>query len=272
MDNNNPAPIAAAPVKSGKGAVIGMVICSILALAGVGFGVYGMMNKPATQDLKIQVKDTDGEITTIDASKIEKTDGGKTITIADGATTNKAEIIKLAGNVVMPYLKARNGYLNSIFDEGGLSDGIKFAIVTENGLGIKDGSTIWPADLDEAYTYYFDTVAPKGFSSMCSKITLGDVVYTVEQYGCGGAGLHIITAIKDARLEDGKLVVEVYYTKFGNNESDAFLEQFKESDDNTDVIVSADQIESKEGYGDYFKTYTFTFKPVDDHYAFESLK
>lgn len=91
MDNNNPAPIAAAPAKSGKGAVIGMVICSILALAGVGFGVYEMMNKPATQDLKIQVKDTDGEITTIETDKIEKTDDGKTITIADSVAETSSK-------------------------------------------------------------------------------------------------------------------------------------------------------------------------------------
>lgn len=137
MDNSNPAPIAAAPApaKNGKGAVIGMVICSILALAGVGFGVYEMMNKP-TQDLKIQVKDTSGEITTIETDKIEKTDGGKTVTITDSIATSNS-IVKDTDEVTYSLPLASWG-VSSIGVQRGDYDTADFQIGIRNG-SIDDG-------------------------------------------------------------------------------------------------------------------------------------
>lgn len=84
MDNTNPAPVAVD--KKPKAPIVGMIVLAILALGGAGFGVYGMLKaneKPQPQDLKIQVKEDDGTVTTIDADKIEKTDDDKTIVIAD---------------------------------------------------------------------------------------------------------------------------------------------------------------------------------------------
>ena len=84
MDNTNPAPVAVD--KKSKAPIVGMIVLAILALSGAGFGVYGMLKaneKPQPQDLKIQVKEDDGTVTTIDADKIEKTDDDKTIVIAD---------------------------------------------------------------------------------------------------------------------------------------------------------------------------------------------
>ena len=48
MDNNNPAPVAVE--KKSKGPVIGMIAFAILAIAGVGFGVYGMLNANKTSE------------------------------------------------------------------------------------------------------------------------------------------------------------------------------------------------------------------------------
>ncbi len=84
MENTNPAPVAVE--KKSKGSLACMIALAVVALAGAGFGVYGMIKaneKPQPQDLKIQVKEDDGTVTTIDADKIEKTDDDKTIIIAD---------------------------------------------------------------------------------------------------------------------------------------------------------------------------------------------
>ena len=88
-DSNNTTPITTA--KKPKGMAIGMAICSVLALAGVGFGIYGMVsasNKSVnTADMKVQVKSEDGTITTLETEQIEtKTEDGKTVTVVETPT------------------------------------------------------------------------------------------------------------------------------------------------------------------------------------------
>ncbi|MBR6965389.1 hypothetical protein IKH83_03715 [Candidatus Saccharibacteria bacterium] len=169
MDNNSSAPIAA-PAKGGKGSAVGMVIFGILAIAGVGFGVYGMLKKPAAQDLKIQVKDSSGEITTIDASKIEKTDGGKTITITDSS---------VAGNIIikdtdthtysMPLIAWGNG---SIYAPRGDYNRATFNVSIRNGE-LTDGSCrVYLSNYDDANLYKGQDCAISGFSGKIAKAVL----------------------------------------------------------------------------------------------------
>ena len=72
----------------GKGWKIATAIASVVAVCGIGFGVYGMMQSSQKDnqisDLKVQVEDSNGKITTLETEKIETTDGnGTTVTIAD---------------------------------------------------------------------------------------------------------------------------------------------------------------------------------------------
>ena len=74
--------------KKNTGLIAGMIVCAILAIGGIGFGTWGMMesnNKSSEiSDLKVQVADKDGAITTLETEKIETTkEDGTTITIAD---------------------------------------------------------------------------------------------------------------------------------------------------------------------------------------------
>lgn len=73
---------------NGKGWKIATAIASVVAVCGIGFGVYGMLQSSQKDnqisDLKVQVEDSNGKITTLETEKIETTDGnGTTVTIAD---------------------------------------------------------------------------------------------------------------------------------------------------------------------------------------------
>ena len=73
---------------NGKKWKIATVITSVVAICGIGFGVYGMMRSSQRDnqisDLKVQVEDSNGKTTTLETEKIETTDGnGTTVTITD---------------------------------------------------------------------------------------------------------------------------------------------------------------------------------------------
>jgi hypothetical protein len=75
---------------NGKGWKIATAIASVVAICGVGLGVYGMIQSSQKDnqisDLKVQVEDSNGKITALETEKIETTDGnGTTVTITDSA-------------------------------------------------------------------------------------------------------------------------------------------------------------------------------------------
>ena len=79
--------------KSGNGLKIATAVACVVAVCGIGFGVYGMMQSAQKDnqisDLKVQVKDPDGEVMTLETEKIETSDeNGTTITIADSMVTS----------------------------------------------------------------------------------------------------------------------------------------------------------------------------------------
>ena len=87
------APVASKKEKSGSGMKVFAVAMTILALAGIGFGVYGMI-KSAQKDEQIanlkviQVTDKNGTTTTIEADEIKIDNNANTVTITDGAIAN----------------------------------------------------------------------------------------------------------------------------------------------------------------------------------------
>ena len=99
--------IASAPIinnnkKNGVGLKIAVAVASVMAVCGIGFGVYGMVQgaqKDAQiSNLKVQIENSDGTITTIDTPEISTSTGEvPTVTIND--------IVKTSGG---PYIE--NGY------------------------------------------------------------------------------------------------------------------------------------------------------------------
>ena len=80
--------------QNGKGMIIGMVCMAILAVGGIGFGVYGMLQSSQKDnqisDLKVQIKGSDGTITTIETPEIEATkEDGTTVVINDSVIKNE---------------------------------------------------------------------------------------------------------------------------------------------------------------------------------------
>ena len=87
---------------NGKGWKNATVIASVVAVCGIGFGIYGMIQNSQKDnqisDLKVQIKEADGTVTTIEAPEIKTTtDDGTIVTITDTA--------KVSGG---PYIE--NGY------------------------------------------------------------------------------------------------------------------------------------------------------------------
>lgn len=79
---------------SGKGLKIATAIASVVAVCGIGFGAYGMVQSSQKDnqisDLKVQIENNDGTKTTIETPKIEtSTEDGITITITDSAVKNE---------------------------------------------------------------------------------------------------------------------------------------------------------------------------------------
>ena len=82
---------------NGKGLKIATAIACVVAVCGVGFGVYGMIQSSQKDsqisDLKVQIKEDDGTITTIETPEIETTtDNGTTVTITDSPSLSADEL------------------------------------------------------------------------------------------------------------------------------------------------------------------------------------
>lgn len=89
--NQQSAPIMidAAP-KNGNGLKIATVVASIVALCGIGFGVYGMMKASEKKDtnpvIEVQVKNSDGTITSVESPEIQTVNNKTTVTISPVTT------------------------------------------------------------------------------------------------------------------------------------------------------------------------------------------
>ena len=100
MEQNTPTamPVMDSSKQSnGKGLKIATMVASVVAVLGIGFGVYGMIRslqkESRVSDLKIQVEDSNGKITTLETDEIKVSDDSQTITISDSATKKQNPVI-----------------------------------------------------------------------------------------------------------------------------------------------------------------------------------
>ncbi len=151
---------------------IATAIASIVAVCGIGFGVYGVMQSSQKDnqisDLKVQIKEDDGTITTIDTPIIETTDSGETtVTITENA--------KVSGG---PYIENDYFYVPKWGVKFKLSDDLTnygYA-VDQNSQGDSYGnyvvglSAILKSDyVENPQTQYYDDI----FS--CSQVTIREL-------------------------------------------------------------------------------------------------
>ena len=93
------APIIPEPIKpkNSKALVATTIACAILAVAGIAFGIYGMIqaNNKSNEiaQLKVQIKNQDGTVTTLNTDEVKISDD-KVIVVAD-STEEDTEVRKL---------------------------------------------------------------------------------------------------------------------------------------------------------------------------------
>ena len=112
MEQNVDAGVPVTPVidnkqKNSNGLKIATAIACIAAVCGIGFGVYGMMQSSQKDshisDLKVQIKEDDGTITTVETPEIETTtNNGTIVTITDTAKVSGGPYIE-NGYFYVPY-------------------------------------------------------------------------------------------------------------------------------------------------------------------------
>ena len=166
--------------KKNKGMVAGMAICAILAVGGIGFGVYGMMQKSSSRpaEMRIEVRNEDGTTTTLETEKIEVSDDNKTVTITDTNISGKNPVISAqAPNVYA--LGFQSGILTNIF----LS------------IGVKDGKV-------SSCTIISGNHMEGREKSQCTITGLSGNIYKVVEVGAGHDALNDIVAFI---MEDGTM-------------------------------------------------------------------
>lgn len=126
--------------KDRKGWKIATVIASVVAVCGIGLGIYGIIQSSQKDsqisDLKVQIKEDDGTVTTIETPEVETATNEETTVIIDGVT-------KIEGG---PYIK--NGYF--YIPEWG----IKYKLSDElTGYGFAvDQESMWHGDRSSRYS------------------------------------------------------------------------------------------------------------------------
>lgn len=89
---------------NGKGWKIATAIASVVAVCGIGFGVYGMIQsfqkENQISDLKVQVEDANGKITALETDEIKISDDSQTITISDSTVKKQNPVISATAPTV----------------------------------------------------------------------------------------------------------------------------------------------------------------------------
>ena len=173
-------PVVENKQKSGNGLKIATAIACVVAVCGIGFGVYGMMQSSQKEsqisDLRVQIKEEDGTITTIETPEIETTtNDGTTVIITDDVISEKVDPAKYlyvgawGVKIAIPDSLKTVNYTYSAQDtlclsgvkyrEGGMHYFPEFADVRKNTPGLacisrvlKDGYSSEDSPL-EAYDY-----------------------------------------------------------------------------------------------------------------------
>lgn len=168
MEQNTPAamPIMDSDKQSnGKGLKIATIIASVVAVCGIGFGIYGVVQSSQKDsqisDLKVQIKDDDGTITTIETPEIETTAGdGTTITVTDSSTIGLKQVRNLLNDYVNFDYNVTSTE-NNLF-ENGLTEQYKYYLslkklnyadkvsATHEDAGMPGGNT---ADYEYSFSY-----------------------------------------------------------------------------------------------------------------------
>ncbi len=251
-------------------------ICAILALAGIGFGVYGLMqnSNKNIDNLKIEIENSDGTKTELETDKISISNDNSTITIKDG---------KVGDYTVYRYLVDRYVLASGFFNrdtvvkalEGDFNNANYEALVT---IGSPAGEAIAPAELKEGVKKYFgkDSFDYDTFSLGCIEYKLDNRYYRSYAGGCGSpARVWSVYSIDKVEEKDKVLSVEISYASAidGPENDSCFVslggDIYKENIDCNEAGAEVAKEKAEKYFyehSDEFDHYTLTFKKGDRNY------
>lgn len=242
-----------APVekKKGSGSIIAMVGLGILAVAGIGFGIYGLMKEP---EVKVE-------------TKVEPK-----VSLAS------------ATNIVSPYLRSLIPYA-TILD--GMDDGAKIMLAYRNVpsrlVSTYDKVKVGYEALDEEYHKLFgehlakaDTTAISGVTFSYTEYVSGYGEFEVEGDAFGGImPIASVAKVKEASETADGLTITVYYDNVAICEyvnspdaPDGVTEEYCISNKKFDAAGVTEFVESHE---EMIPTVEMSFKEVDGRYVLTGL-
>lgn len=304
MDKEQPQAKTEAPVdtaepvfhdNSNKSTPTGLIVCMVLlvliAIGGVGFGVWQMMqgqNKDAQiADLKTQVANC--------ANAGDDSTENVTVACPDGTST---EIVKnvitndLAQTLINPYLESF-GYLNNLLDYS-FDDDAKIIVAFQNinpyETHSHDGENGF-----ELYKVYYNSLNDKykemfgsskslekkdydaGHSISFSYSDDNGEYYDVLPFYGGGAGEAMFSVVKSANYDDGSIIVQVYHDLvsicFEEDTNDGYC--IDAGGLQNAVVNSVDQYNMSDlisEFADDIPIYTMTFVKDDGHYVLSNVQ
>lgn len=281
------APMApAGERKKSNGAIIGMVIFALVALGGIGFGVWQMMQGSSKDK---QIADLKTQVTNCANANNGSTES-VTVTCPDGTAmevVNNVITNDLAQNIISPYIDAFK-YLDNLFDYD--FDGTTKFVIAFKNLGPQsfrnnDGGIVMSYDtINSEYKALFgadSNIEKKDYVGACGNFTYygegngalsNSFVYNV--LGCGGTGSAMFSVVKDAKYDSGSVAINVYH--------DVVHVCFSDTDEkcvgtnvNSAIIDSIDQYNMQdylEKYADETPVYTMTFVDDGGHYVLNNVQ
>ena len=119
------------PQKSNAGLIAGMVVCLLLAVGGVGFGIFSTVNGGSStkaSDYKFNLVDKDGKTTELKTDTIEISENDKTITIKDQNGVKVNPVIMSTDDTTLRITAS-----SSVFHNMADSKNYMFQVEIENG-------------------------------------------------------------------------------------------------------------------------------------------
>ena len=207
-----------------KGMIIGMSVLSVAAIAGIAFGVYGMVS----QNQKISSLETD--LANCAASSNTSTEN-ITVTCPDGTSTKIVKNVitnEVAQNLVNPYLINLTGIGNML--DYDFNEDIKVLVASKNMNinSIIDVTPIENAQQTFDYLIPYDQLNDKyqemfGNSKELEKRSYSfghtdtlsyneqSSLFEVEPFMGGGAGRGMFSVVKDAHYNGDNLEINIYH-------------------------------------------------------------
>ena len=269
--------------KKSHGMLYGMILLAILAVGGIGFGVWAMM------DGNSKVEKKDKQITELQSQLTEKSETvvEDDTTVADGSSVKNVSN-ELAQNLISPYIGSFT-YLNDIFDHD-FNENTKFYVAFQNtslnwfsgfgksGIGA-DTAFLRYDDINDRYKYLFgedkdlDKVNyQEGYNTFTyEKDGFGGEGFTVERVGGGGTMSALFSIIKEAYYDEDSLVVDVYHDKINVCVVEGADENYCVKEMGYRTILDEEMKQIIDNNTDKVSVYSMVFKNSGDHYYLSSI-